>query len=226
MKKKVLLVTSTRCKTLEEFAKKPISKSLKKLCEYYDKSEFDFHVIKDNTEGLSKKYNEFLTEEYKDCIVVFVHDDAIIRDIFFLDHVRKSPYTVTGLAGTTKINKNAEKTAWHLMTPTREDMVGEVAHIKDNQIWTTIFGPTQSPAVIIDGVFIAVNVEELLKTPARFNEEFNWHHYDMAFCLECVKHNIRIGVMPIAIIHYGLGDSMISTEWENSSKKFKEVYLK
>jgi hypothetical protein len=225
MKKKVYLVTSTRCKTLEEFQKRPLAKSLDKLYKLYDRDEFDFHIIKDNQEGLSKAYNKFITEEYKDCIVLFIHDDVIIRDLFLVEHLRKSPYVVTGLAGTQTVSSKAEKAAWHLMGDPKS-FVGEVAHIKDNKIWTTAFGPTQGRAKIVDGVFVAVNIEQILNTSARFNEVFNWHHYDMAFCLECVKNNVSIGVIPISIIHYGLGDSMLSADWEESSKRFKDVYCK
>jgi hypothetical protein len=224
--KRVYLVTASKAKTEEEFQKRPIYKSLKKLYNMYDRWEFEFEVVKDNKEGLSTVYNRYLTEEHKNDIVLFVHDDVIINDLFLVEHLRKSPYVVTGLAGTKKYNKSVEKTAWHLMSTSREDFLGEVAHTKEGAIWTTVFGPTQGRCKLIDGVFIAVNVEEVLKTNARFNEAFNWHHYDIAFCLECETHNVSVGVLPISIIHYGLGDSMLTQDWEESNKRFKGYYCK
>lgn len=221
--KRVYLVTATRAKTEEEFSKKPIHKSLKKLYELYTRYDFEFEVIKDNKEGLSTVYNRYLTEEHKGDIVLFVHDDVIINDMFFVEHLRKSPFAVTGLAGATSWNRDTPKQAWHLAAD-HGTMVGEVAHIKDGKIWTTVFGPTQSTTVMLDGVFLAVNVEAVLKTSARFNTEFNFHHYDMAFCKECTKHNVTLGVMPISVIHFGLGDSMLTQEWEASNKKFIEKY--
>jgi hypothetical protein len=222
--KRIYLVTATKAKTEEDFKKRPIYKSLEKLYHLYTRDEFEFEVIKDNKEGLSTVYNRYITEKYKDDIVLFVHDDVIIPDMFLVDHLRKSPYTVTGLAGSALINLQTDKCAWHLMSQ-REHLRGEVRHInKDGVIWTTVFGSTIGSVVVIDGLFIAVNVEKILKTKVRFNEEFKFHHYDLAFCQECVNNNVSVGVLPIDAIHFGLGDSMLTQDWENSNKKFIEKY--
>jgi len=33
-------------------------------------------------------------------------------------------------------------------------------------------------------------------------------------------------VLPIRVIHYGLGDSMLTTEWEEANVRFKQSYCK
>ena len=223
--KRIYLVTATRAKTEEEFKKRPIAKSLEKLCDMYDLTQFDFTVVKDNKEGLSTVYNRYLVEEHKNDIILFVHDDLILDTLFIVEHLRKSPYVVTGLAGARSTDLSVQKCAWHLMSR-REEQLGEVKHIKDGVIWSSVFGPTVGQASVLDGLFLAVNVEEILKTEARFNTEFNWHHYDIAFAQECFKHNVTMGVLPINVIHYGLGDSMLTQEWKNSNKKFIETYCK
>jgi hypothetical protein len=225
IQKRVYLVTATRAKTEEEFKKRPIYKSLDKYYSLYDRDEFDFDVVKDNKEGLSTVYNRYLTEEHKDDIVLFVHDDVIISELFLVEHLRKSPYAVTGLAGTALVDLTTDKCAWHLMSK-REALRGEVKHIKDNVIWTTVFGPTIGSVVMLDGLFLAVNVEKVLQRGIKFNTEFDFHHYDLAFSQECVNNNLSVGVMPINVIHYGLGDSMLTPEWEASNKKFKNHYCK
>jgi hypothetical protein len=98
-KKRIYLVTATRATNQEEFAKRPIYKSLEKLYRVYSRDEFEFEVIKNNTEGLSTVYNKFITEEHINDIVLFVHDDIILDTFFLVEHLNKSPYTVTGLAG-------------------------------------------------------------------------------------------------------------------------------
>ena len=221
--KQVLLVTATKAKTEEEFKKRPIYKSLKKFYDLYSRKEFEFIVVKDNTEGLSTVYNKYITDDNSDKIVLFVHDDLIIDTLFLVEHLNKSPYTVTGLAGTKSLDLKAEKTAWHLMAE-RKDFLGEVRHIRDNNVWCTSFGPTVGQVAALDGLFLAVNVEQILTTGARFNEVFNFHHYDLSFAMECKKHNVTMGVLPINVIHYGLGDSMLTQDWEDSNKKFKGVY--
>jgi len=221
--KQVLLVTATKAKTEEEFRKRPIYKSLQKYYDFYSREEFDFDVVKDNKEGLSTVYNRYITDDNCDKIVLFVHDDLILDTLFLVEHLNKSPYTVTGLAGSTAINLQEDKCAWHLMSK-REHLRGEVKHIRDGKIWTTVFGDTTGVVTVLDGLFFAVNVEQILTTPARFNEKFNFHHYDLAFCMECQKHNVSMGVLPINVIHFGLGDSMLTNNWEDSNKNFKEIY--
>jgi len=222
---KLLIVTCTQSKIDKEFEQKPIFQSLKK--QFESNSNIDFHVFKDNKRGLSECYNEVLKDSKNlDKMVLFVHDDVVLEDLFLYEKLMNSPYSITGLAGTKSFNKKADKTAWHLATNSKEDFVGEVAHIRDNQIWTTVFGPTNSRALIVDGLFIACKVKDLVEKDLYFSDQFSFHHYDMSFCLNALEKKVSVGVLPIRVIHYGLGDSMLTPEWEESNKKFKEIYSK
>lgn len=223
---KLLIVICTQAKTDKEFEQKPISLSLKK--QYESTSNINFHIFKDNKRGLGSCYNEILKDPSNiDKVVLFVHDDVVLEDLFLYEKLMSSPYSITGLAGTKAFNKQADKMAWHLASTGREDFVGEVAHVnKDNQVWTTIFGPTHSRALIVDGLFIACRVKDLVDKELYFDEQFEWHHYDMSFCLRANEKKVTVGVLPIKVLHYGLGDSMLTPEWEESNKKFKEIYGK
>jgi hypothetical protein len=221
--KKIIAVICTLSKTVDEFKERPIYKTLEKLHKLYSESEFDVRIIKDNKKGLSEVYNSYITEEYKNNILVFMHDDIEINDLFLIEKLNESPYVVTGLAGSKTCDLSKDKLAWHLCCK-KEDMMGEVAHKKNNFIWTSVFGPTIGRVLIIDGLFISINVEEILKTNARFNEKFKFHHYDMAFCLNCNKQKVKVGVLPITVVHHGLGDSMLTQDWENSNIIFKKEY--
>ena len=222
---KLLIVTCTQSKIDKEFEQKPIFQSLKK--QFESNSNIDFHVFKDNKRGLSECYNEVLKDSKNlDKMVLFVHDDVVLEDLFLYEKLMNSPYSITGLAGTKSFNKKADKTAWHLATNSKEDFVGEVAHIRDNQIWTTVFGPTNSRALIVDGLFIACKVKDLVEKDLYFSDQFSFHHYDMSFCLNALEKKVSVGVLPIRVIHHGLGDSMLTPEWEESNKKFKEIYSK
>lgn len=184
-----------------------------------------YNIIFDNKEGLPKIYNEFLTEEYKDKKIIFVHDDVIIDDLFWEEKltIAFEKYDIVGLAGSKKCNLSSHTPAWHLMC-NREDMVGEVAHSKDKKSWTTVFGPTDSRALILDGLFIAVNVKRLLETNTKFDENFTFHHYDISFCLRANQNKLKMGVCPVKVTHFGLGDSMMTPEWNKSAEKFKTLY--
>lgn len=221
---KLLIVICTQAKTDEEFQKLPIYPSLKKQYET-NAPHIDFYVFKDNNRGLSVCYNEILREpKHSGKTVLFVHDDVILDDLFLYEKLTGSPYTITGLAGAKSFNKQSGKLAWHLSAPP-SDYVGEVSHVnQEGKIWTSVFGPTNSRALVVDGLFISCKVNEM--NGLEFDENFNFHFYDIAFCLKANEKKVKCGVLPIHVIHHGLGDSMLSADWEATSIKFKETYCK
>lgn len=187
----------------------------------------DAHIVYNNKEGLPKVYNKFISEENRDKNLIFVHDDVLIEDIYIFEKLELafSNYDIVGLAGSKECDLSSEITAWHLMSK-RGSHVGEVAHSKDDSVWTTVFGPTPSRALLIDGLFIGVNVAKLLDTNTKFDENFEFHHYDISFCLRANQNKLKIGVYPIRVNHSGLGNSMNSEEWAKSHLKFKQLYCK
>ena len=225
--KQVVIVSATQSKTLEEFYNRPLYKSLYKLDLLYSDGQklFDFKISKDNKTGLSKVYNSYLNNlEHKNKILLFVHDDVEINDFYLVEKLNESPYVVTGLAGAKKIDLN-KPSAWHLMS-NREDWVGEVTHFADGQEWTSVFGPSKSRALVIDGLFIAVDVDKAFEKGLNFDEDFDFHHYDLSFCLHCNEKKASVGVLPIKVTHHGLGDSMNTPEWHSSATKFREKFNK
>lgn len=219
---KLLIVTCTKAKTDKEFEQRPIFLSLKK--QYDLNTNTDIHVFKDNQRGLSECYNDIIKDPSNiDKTVLFVHDDVVLEDLFLYEKLINSPYSITGLAGAKSFNKQADKLAWHLCAP-KQDFVGEVAHIKDDNIWTTVFGQSKSRALIIDGLFISVKVKDLTEKNLEFDNNFGFHFYDIAFCLRANEKKVTVGVLPIRAIHYGLGDSMLTLHWEETNKKFKGIY--
>ena len=184
-------------------------------------------IVYQNKEGLSKVYNSFINEDNKSNFLIFVHDDVFIDDLFIEEklNIGFDKYDIIGLAGAKSCNLTAPLPAWHLMSD-KSDYVGEVAHSNGNDIWTTVFGPTDSRALIVDGLFIAVNTAKLIDTDTYFDENFDFHHYDISFCLKANQNKLKIGVMPIKVTHFGLGDSMGSPEWQKSSEIFKRICKK
>ena len=209
-------------KTQEDFNKNsPISLFLDKSG-YKSKSK----IFYENKKGLPELYNIFMTENNKEKRIIFVHDDVLIEDLFIEEKldVAFEKFDIVGLAGSKKCDLS-KPPAWHLMSNTI-DHVGEVAHSKDKRSWTTCFGPTNSRALVLDGLFLAVNVKRLLETNTKFDERFNFHHYDITFCLNANKNKLKLGVAPIKVTHFGLGDSMNSPEWHHSASLFNHFYVK
>jgi hypothetical protein len=187
----------------------------------------NYTVIFENKKGLPKVYNQLINEEkHKNEKLIFVHDDVIIDDLFWEEKldIAFEKFDIVGLAGSKKCDLSRPP-AWHLMSD-RQDYVGEVAHSKDKVSWTTCFGSTNSRALVLDGLFLAVNVSRLLETKTEFDERFKFHHYDITFCLRANENKLKMGVAPIKVTHFGLGDSMNTPEWYQSAEKFKKFYVK
>jgi hypothetical protein len=224
MSEQLLITICTKAETLEQFQTRPIFFSLKKHTE--SNPNIDFKLFTNNKQGLSKCYNEVLKDSSNlNKIVLFVHDDVELNDIWLYEKLINSPYSITGLAGAKSFNKLADNLAWHLAAH-KESFVGEVAHTKDGNTWTTVFGPTNSRALTLDGLFLSVKVKDLVDNEVYFDEDFNFHFYDLAFCLKANEKRVTCGVSQIHVIHHGLGDSMLSAEWQIANKQFKEKYCK
>jgi len=195
---------------------------------YLDKSgnKDNAIIVYENKKGLPALYNSFINKENKNKKIIFVHDDVLIEDLFLQEKldIAFEKYDIVGLAGSKKCDLSRPP-AWHLMSD-RQYHVGEVAHSKDKISWTTCFGTTNSRALVLDGLFIAVDISKLLKTNTTFDERFNFHHYDITFCLRANKNKLKMGIYPIRVVHYGLGDSMNTKEWYASAELFKEYYVK
>lgn len=163
-----------------------------------------------NTEGLSKRYNNFLEK----CIdkfeyIVFVHDDVYLDDariVEKLDQAHKQ-YDIVGLAG--GINPKIQKPAlWHLMCGGFQsgNLRGAVAHyIDDEKLFVTNFGYTPSRVAILDGVFLSIKTESVKKSGWKFNENYTFHHYDIASSLDANKLKLKLGVYPIWVTHKSPG---------------------
>jgi hypothetical protein len=231
--KQVLLVTATKCKTLDEFQQRPLAKALLKLTDirYPNDTLFDFEIIKDNQTGLPEVYNRYLIEKNKDKIVLFVHDDLEIHDLDLVEKLNESPWDITGLAGAGQFQIQ-DKNLWHICSP-RESHSGSVTHPLAQQVGnqiqvdpirklTALFGPWPQRCLVLDGLFLAVNVDRALETGWRFDERHKFHHYDISSCLLANEKKLKMGTWPIFVIHHGLGNSFMTTEWEESNKIFKE----
>jgi len=191
--------------------------------------KFSAHFYTQNTQGLSQVYNRAISElvDY-DCIV-FVHDDVYIDDAFIFDKIEDGfqEYDIVGVAGGLDPVIKAPA-LWHLMTK-RENWKGAVAHFNPDmkQIGVTSFGPMPAVVTILDGVFLAVNRLKCTKAGWKFNENYTFHHYDVASTLDATRKGLVCGVLPIHIIHKspGLGDINDTTFVENQRRFLNEYQL-
>jgi hypothetical protein len=196
-------------------------------------SEFaDLDITWKNAEGLSAVYNRKLLKhgnagsEY----IVFVHDDVYVDDLKLYDKVLAARcnlgYQIIGVAGASSVTVR-DPSLWHLMCG-QADWRGTVHHFTSNgQIRASAFGPTPSQVAVMDGLFMAVHVPSVLAAGWRFNEDYDFHHYDIASCLDARAKGLKLGVYPIHLIHESPGlDSRSNPIWEASNERFLATYGK
>lgn len=235
-------------KSLQEYEKTTQFQCLKRLQidyednnrgEYYPYENFTIDIYYNNTIGLSQLYNDCLWNSCKDeDIVVFLHDDVEIHDAFFVDKLKKAheQYNIVGLAGATTQHYSTDKpSVWHLCVQHNDSVKGFVSHYiykgfhgaKESHYNSSYFGPTPGPVVVIDGLFISVDVKKVkdkLKEDLLFDGHFKWHHYDINMSICAYNHGVTIGVFPIFCIHHGLGEFINVPEWKQSHEQFLKKY--
>jgi hypothetical protein len=221
--KKILVVSCTQ-RSQDEKKDLKIFDSLRLL-----KNEVKVKVHFNNKEPLPVIYNQYLTKNTlkNHDIVVFAHDDLYVDDLKIkgkLD-LASNGLDIIGLAGC--LNPKIKKPAlWHLMSD-QKDWRGYVAHttIKEGVINMTSFGPTPSRVAVIDGLFIGVNLKTVLDSKWKFNENFSFHHYDIASCIDANKLKLKVGVIPINVVHDSAGLKDYNDEsYQESEKKFLQLY--
>jgi hypothetical protein len=200
----------------------------------YDSLSIDYYDVpvyykENNKESLQKSYNEFLDDAYANGVDIacFVHDDVFINCNDLLHRLQDpaKKYTVFGLAGATTC-KVKEPALWHLMSE-RQDQRGCVAHGNKELYHYTSFGPLPSRSLVIDGVFLGINIKKFNRD-VRFDESYPsyFHYYDIDFCLECNKNNVIMGIVDIPIIHSSPGLTNPNKQFYEGQKYFINKWKK
>lgn len=191
---------------------------------------FDFYCTEDNTTGLSKKYNLFLSTKGKEYdYVIFVHDDVFLDDKRMVEKLLRAhkAYDIVGLAG--GLNpKLTQPALWHLMCGgfSGGNLRGAVAHpCSKEQLMVTNFGPSPDRVTILDGLFLSVDVRRVNSVGWKFNENYDFHHYDIASCIDANKKQLKLGVAPLWVVHTSPGLLDINDEkFVTSQQKFLLEY--
>jgi hypothetical protein len=193
--------------------------------------DYNYTFCCNNTTGLSKMYNRFLTKVYADKYkyIVYVHDDVWIDDALISSKLNEamhgeSKFDIVGLAGT--LDPQIRHPAlWHVMGK-RENHRGYAGHIFGEHKVMTSFGQTPDRVAVVDGLFVAVNVARALETGWKWNENFDFHHYDIASCIDANAKDMRVGVWPINVFHASPGlKSLEDVAWSASNTKFLQLYF-
>lgn len=177
-----------------------------------------------NQFSLPQIYNTAV-REYSDekSIIVFCHNDITIRTKnwgrLLLTKFNSTDFDIIGVAGSTYLADNG------IWWTDGSKMCGVVEHTDGINTWVNEYSKPRpgviSPVVLVDGLFIAVNYDNIENN---WDEEFNgFHFYDLSFCIPNYLNGCNIGVTTdIRILHQSIG--MVNDQWEQNRQQFVEKY--
>lgn len=219
----VIFVCATRAKP-EEFAATPTGQSIARI---RFSGRIKLALAVNNRAGLPSVYNRVIQESFRDHILVFVHDDVWIDDVFFVNHLVAglSEYDVVGVAGNRRLLPEAP--AWSFKNDQMEwdkgNLSGVVSHGPKPCGVPSVYGPVPAGVALLDGVLLATKGGTLLDAGVRFDERFDFHFYDLDFSRSAKQAGLKLGTFAAGITHVS-GGSFGSPSWKAGLAKYRQKW--
>lgn len=222
MKIKIRLVIASRESESDFFEKTATGRSLS-ICQY---PFLEIRLFPCNTIGLPRQYNIAILESINDpAILVFIHDDVHMLDFFWASQMidALAEFDVVGLAGNKR--RVSKQPAWAFIDSKftwddSENLSGVVGHGKgfppDN---LSFFGLPRQEVKLLDGLMLIADSSTLLQHDIKFDEQFDFHFYDLDFCRQIEKKGLKMGTWPISVIHES-GGNFGSKDWSLGYQKY------
>lgn len=225
----ISVVSATRYSRFDFWNKSALGQSLGRFA---DDPRIQYQIAYDNLRGLPEIYNQAIRSDESTEIILFVHDDVWLDDIFWIERVINAcaNYDVVGLAGNTR--RTPSQPAWCFVwgeeegifrLDTKEHLSGAIAHGNIPGGAITRLGPSGEPCELLDGVFIAARKDALLESGVSYDERFKFHFYDLDFCRQTRSKGLTVGTWPISITHQSEG-AFGSTPWWSAYRAYIEKW--
>jgi GT2 family glycosyltransferase len=172
-----------------------------------------FRFFEHNTRGLPACYNEVLAERAgRNEVIVFAHDDILIGDISLREKITgeiEDGAAIVGVAGSSVfiVSPPDRITLWR--HPDKRHNSGScefiypgndgIAHYVPNP-----YGETPRRCVVLDGMLMAVAANRI--GDIRFDERFEFHFYDLDFCLSAHRAGLKLITTNLYTSHASKGD--------------------
>jgi GT2 family glycosyltransferase len=210
----------------------PSSTALGKTLAVHRPAGLELRLFAGNSEGLSTVYNIAIDESAADpAILLFIHDDVHLCDFHWTDTLNDAlgQFAVVGVAGNRR--RVARQPGWRFLDERftrdgRENLSGTVGHghgFPAERI--DVYGPSRQRVSLLDGVFLAVKSETLHSRKLRFDEQFDFHFYDLDFCRQAQRADASMGTCPISLVHEskgGFGNESWRRGYERYLAKWQE----
>lgn len=205
----ICFIGATRLSEQEFWTQSPLGLGLKPLL---SDPTLSTRIAFKNAEGLPTVYNRAIREAEDSQLLVFLHDDIWLEDPDFILKIRTAlqKYDIVGVAGNTRISKHQPAWLFRCIEHGRfiwdsEYLSGAVRHGTPGKSDPAVYGPTPARCELMDGVFLAGHRHILLRSKVLFDEQFQFHFYDMDFCRTARRAGLSLGTWPLDILHVSQG---------------------
>jgi len=136
-----------------------------------------------------------------------------------------SRFDILGLAGNRR--RTPRQSAWHTNANRAVDqeylsgIVGFGKGFPPEGI--DFYGPPCQEVKLLDGVMLIARSEALLAKQIRFDEQFDFHFYDLDFCRQAEQHGLRMGTWNISVVHES-GGHYGGPRWESAYARYLEKW--
>jgi hypothetical protein len=223
---KFRFVCATRGSSDQFFTSTPLGRSLA----IYNAPFAELTLFDNNKTGLPKLYNEAITDSVSDpAILVFVHDDVHLCDFFWHQRIVDGleAFDIIGVAGNRR--RLPKQPTWGYIDEnfTWDDstnLSGAVAHGSGfPPTMLSSYGASAQEVKLLDGLFLAARSETILANGIRFDEQFDFHFYDMDFCRQAETKSLRMGTWPLSLIHESPGHAA-TPAWRTQYAKYLQKW--
>jgi len=227
----IRVVCATKCSASDFLTSTLTGRSLRAFSNDNPIDHIQIEIADNNSRGLSSVYNQAIEAATSDpAILVFIHDDIMITDFFWTERVRSGleNFDVVGLAGCQ--DRKPYQPNWFFSKYISGQLIrgdlqrsGAVAHGEEPFAPISNFGPTLVECKLMDGLFLAVNSETLVRANVQFDDDFKFHFYDMDFCRSVEKANLKMGTIPLSVVHKS-GGNFATVSWSAAYQKYIEKW--
>jgi glycosyl transferase family 2 len=223
---KVRIVCATRT-ARDSFAS---STALGKSLSLLRPAGVELRLFAANTSGLPSVYNTAIEESAADpAILLFIHDDVHLCDFHWPETLNGAleQFAIVGIAGNRR--RVPRQPGWRFLDERftrdrRENLSGTVAHGNGFPAERVdVYGPTRQPVSLLDGVMLAVKSETLHAGKLRFDEQFEFHFYDLDFCRQAERVGASMGTCAVSLIHESKG-SFGGEGWRRGYQRYLEKW--
>ena len=190
--------------------------------------ELDIHY--GNTSGLPNVYNKAIDSSTDFDFIVFVHDDIWINDVFFFNKIISSKYDIVGAVGgcywgvPSGYPIDEKPLIWTTATCGRGSS-GFMNHdLKNGYFLPSSYGVAPKETTTLDGSII-IFTRKAIQAGLRWDEQFNFHFYDMDICFSAHRLGLKVGTANILLTHESVGGSVVQPEFMESQRKFIEKWF-